>query len=91
MQSKKISVVSHLIRAIYRYHSKKDISLIKITPVLRIRIRDQFFLTPGSGIRIRDRKNQDPGSRISNPDHISESFVHIFWVKNTSFMTLDPG
>jgi hypothetical protein len=37
-------------------------------------------------------KNQDPGSvsAINNPDHISESFETIFWVKTLKFLDADP-
>jgi hypothetical protein len=56
--------------------------------VFRIRIGDPVlccaFLTTGSGIE----KYPDPGSEMSITDHISESLVTIFWIKNIK--VLDP-
>jgi hypothetical protein len=36
-------------------------------------------------------KNSGSGSGMNNPDHISESFETIFWVKILKFFKADPG
>jgi hypothetical protein len=45
------------------------------------------FLTLGSGLG----KKSGSGSGMINPDHISESFETIFWVKIPKFFNADPG
>jgi hypothetical protein len=37
------------------------------------------------------RKKSGSGSGMNNPDHISESFKTIFWVKILKFFDVDPG
>jgi hypothetical protein len=44
-------------------------------------------LDPGSGMG----KKSGSGSGISSPDHISESFETIFWVKIIKFLDAVPG
>ncbi len=44
-------------------------------------------LTPGSGMG----KKSGSGSGMNNPDHISDSFETIFWVKILKFFDADPG
>jgi hypothetical protein len=36
-------------------------------------------------------KKSGSGSGMNNPDHISESFETIFWVKILKFFDVDPG
>jgi hypothetical protein len=45
------------------------------------------FLIPGSGMG----KKSGSGSGMKNPEHISESFETIFWVKIPIFFDADPG
>jgi hypothetical protein len=53
----------------------------------KIQIWDPINLTPGSG----KEKNSDLGSGINIHDHISESLVSTFWLKNTSRIRIrDP-
>jgi hypothetical protein len=56
--------------------------------VLRIRVPVAFLpLDLGFGIG----KKSGSGSGMNNPDHISESFVTIFWVKILEFFNTNPG
>jgi len=61
----------------------------KLNSVLRIRIPDPVFLTPGSEIEKKTRsgmeKNPDPGSGIRDEilELIFENLVSVFWVKIT--------
>jgi hypothetical protein len=71
------------------------------TSALQIRILDQWiqcFFTPASEIPVPRWENiriRDPRSGINISDHISESLVTIFWVKNTqnslSIQCCGPG
>jgi hypothetical protein len=36
-------------------------------------------------------KKSGSGSGMNNPDHLSESFETIFWVKMLKFFEADPG
>ncbi len=51
--------------------------------------RSGAFSTPGSGMGTG--KKSGSGSGMNKPDHISESFETIFWVKILKFFNADPG
>jgi hypothetical protein len=56
------------------------IGRIALISLLRIRIRDPLpFLVPESG------------SGVNNPDHVSDSFETIIWVKTPKLFDADPG